>query len=117
MSNRTRIPLVGFVSCTKTRAVAEDFLTAAGANITGEKVRVILKIHSKNGVYIDDISDYGATLGPIHHPGATIQDEVLLEEGFFKPIGQPTHIFTDAEGVKWYEVEVEELVAPIRSIK
>ena len=48
---------------------------------------MIWNIRSKGGVDIDDISDWGATLGPINHadadPAIIIQREVLMEEGYY----------------------------------
>lgn len=103
------------VSCTKNEAVAIDFLTTSGANISGSKVKVIMKIKSKNGVDIDDMSDWGVNLVNQRHPGALIQEEVLLEEGMFKMIGEPVLIKTE-NGVPWYEINLEELGTPLRTI-
>lgn len=122
-SGSTNVPLKGMVSCTKNEAVAIDFLSKTGGNISGDKVKVIMKIKSKNGVDIDDISDYGVNLQPSRHPTDLIQEEVLMEEGMFKQIGQPKRILNpdgsykiDADGTPWYEVELEELGTPLRTI-
>jgi hypothetical protein len=122
-SGSTDVSLKGMVSCTKNEAVAIDFLTTSGANISGTKVKVIMKIKSKNGVDIDDMSDWGVNLVNQRHPGALIQEEVLLEEGMFKMIGQPKPILEngvpkyDPDGVTpWIEIELEELSTPLRTI-
>ena len=49
------------------------------------------------------------------HPGFLIQQEVLLEEGIFKMIGEPILIKTE-NGIPWYEVNLEELCTPLRTI-
>ncbi len=49
------------------------------------------------------------------HPGELIQEEVLLEEGMFKMIGQPI-LVNEVNGIKWYEVNLEELGTPLRQI-
>ena len=97
------------------KSVAVEFLSKSGSNISGPKVKVIMKIKSKSGVDIDDISDYGVNLVKDRHPGELIQEEVLLDEGYFKMNGQPTLIKTE-NGVPWYEINLEELVTPIRKI-
>lgn len=109
------VPLKGLVSCTKNEAVAIDFLSKTGASISGSKVKVIMKIKSKNGVDIDDMSDWGINLVNQRHPGELIQEEVLLEEGMFKMIGEPKLIKTE-NGIPWYEVNLEELGIPLRTI-
>ena len=102
---------------------AVDFLETSGAYIDGAKVKVIMKIQSKKGVYIDDISDWGVNLVGERHPGALIQEEVLLEEGYYKMTGDPRPILEDGvpkydpDGVTpWIEVELEELSTPLRNI-
>jgi hypothetical protein len=112
-SGNQNVPLKGFVSCTKNEAVAIDFLSKT--SLSGTKVKVIMKIKSKNGVYIDDISDYGINLQPTRHPTDLIQEEILLEEGMFKMIGQPI-LIKEIDGIKWYEVNLEELGVSIRGI-
>ena len=114
-SGNANVPLKGMVSCTKNESVAVEFLSKSGSNISGPKVKVIMKIKSKSGVDIDDISDYGVNLVKDRHPGELIQEEVLLDEGYFKMNGQPTLIKTE-NGVPWYEINLEELVTPIRKI-
>ncbi len=114
-SGNVNVPLKGVVSCTRNEAVAIDFLTKSGASVSGSKVKVIMKIKSKNGVDIDDFSDWGVNLVNQKHPGELIQEEVLLEEGMFKMIGQPVLIKTES-GIPWYEVNLEELGTPLRTI-
>lgn len=122
-SGSTNVPLKGMVSCTKNEAVAIDFLTTSGANISGPKVKVIMKIKSKNGVDIDDMSYWGVNLVNQRHPGALIQEEVLLEEGMFKKLSEPKKILNpdgthkkDIDGTEYWEVELEELGTPLRTI-
>ena len=122
-SGTANVPLKGFVSCTKNENVAIDFLSKSGANIQGQKVKVIMKIKPKAGVYIDDISDYGVNLQPTRHPTDLIQEEILLEEGYFKQIGTPKKILNpdgtakkDIDGTDWYEVELEESGTSLRTI-
>ena len=116
------IPIKGLVSATKDRAIAEEF---AKLNFPGVQYRMVWKIKSKNGVYVDDISDWGQTLGPINHgnqPNIMIQQEVFMEEGLFRKVGQPQPLIEngvikrDANGIPWYEIELEELGTPLRSI-
>ena len=118
------IPIKGFVSASRDRAVAEAF--AANANFPGGKVRMIWNIKSRNGVDIDDISDWGSTLGPINHadadPAIIVQREVLMEEGYYRKLGEPRPIMEngvqkrDADKTLWFEVDLEELGRPIREI-
>lgn len=51
----------GYMSTSKLESVAEGFvnLTKQWATGNGEKIAVIQRVTSKNGVYIDDISDWG----------------------------------------------------------
>lgn len=81
-----------------------------------------MKIKSKNGVDIDDISDWGANLVGKRHPGEMIQEEVSLEEGYFKMIGEPKPVLNefgvakkDIDGTEWFEVELEETGIALRS--
>lgn len=114
-SGSTNVPLKGMVSCTKNEAVAIDFLTTSGANISGSKVKVIMKIKSKKGVDIDDFSEWGMNRCVYNPDCLRIQEEVLLEEGMFKMIGEPVLIKTE-NGIPWYEVSLEELGIPLRTI-
>lgn len=92
---------------------------------------MIWRTRSTHGVDINDISDWGENLGSIYHSGAlpsTIrnQQEVLLEEGYYRKISNPQPILEngnpkidfDADGneIYWMEVELEELRTPIREI-
>ena len=113
------------VSCTENESVAIDFLSTSGANISGSKVKVIMKIKSKNGVDIDDMSDWGVNLVNQRHPGNLIQEEVLLDEGMFKMIGQPKPYLEDGipkiemtvDGpVEWKIIELEETGTSLRTI-
>jgi hypothetical protein len=64
--------------------------------------------------------------GPIYHSDAQpaiirVQKEVLLEEGYFKKIGQPEPLMengiqkSDLDGTKWWMVTLEELGLPLRT--
>lgn len=123
------IPVKGFVSTTKNREVAETF--ANMGDFTTLKYRMIWKIKSKNGVNINDLSDWGENLGSIYHASAMPpvirnQQEVLLEEGFFRKTSVPTAILENGspkvtyngagDPVYWMEVELEELGISIRQI-
>jgi hypothetical protein len=114
-SGNVNVPLKGMVSCTKSEAVAIDFLTKSGGAIDGTKVKVIMKIKSKNGVDIDDMSDWGVNLVQERHIGELIQEEVLLNEGLFKMTSPPV-LINEIDGVRWYEVNLEELGIPLRVI-
>jgi hypothetical protein len=135
------IPLKGFQSCSKTtdtpfeffgksRAVPTGTLITdadyvklvtdfdnyiVGKDLTNSLVDVMLKIKSKNGIDIDDISDWGNKMGVLRHPGLPraqqIQQEVLLEEGKFKRIGVVVKSKTD--GKPYIEVTLEELGIPL----
>jgi hypothetical protein len=124
-SGNINVPLKGMVSCSKNEAVAIDFLTKTGGNIQGSKVKVIMKIKSKNGIDIDDFSDYGINLQPTKHPFDLIQEEVLLEEGMFKIIGQPKPYLengipkiemTPDGPIEWKIIELEETGTSLRTI-
>ncbi len=116
------IPLKGFQSCTNNVQVAEEF--AGLASFPGQKVRMIIRIKSKDGVFIDDFADYGENLGPLYHNGSTIQEEVLLLEGKFQKLGNPMPYLVN--GVQKFDteippnpymfIELEELGIPIRNI-
>lgn len=114
-SGNVNVPLKGFVSCTKDENVAIDFLSASGANIQGQKVKVIMRIKSKFGIDIDDLSEWGINRCPFNPKCSNIQREVLLEEGYFKQIGQPRATKVE-NGIQWYEVDLEELGIPLRNI-
>ncbi len=123
------IPVKGFVSCTRNIDVAEAFAEFGFPEV---RYRMIWKIKSTNGVDINDISDWGENLGSIYHssvqpPAIRNQQEVLLEEGYYRKLGDPEPIFINGEHkfdyapdgttpVYWYEVELEELGLPIRQI-
>ena len=69
------------------------------------------------------MSDWGVNLVNQRHPGALIQEEVLLEEGMFKKLSEPKKILnpngtpkTDIDGTEWWEVELEELGTGLRTI-
>ncbi len=88
-----------------------------------EKVAVIRRIKSKSGVYIDDLSDWGKHLGNKRHAdfqpaSARIQDEVLMNEGYFKQISEPIKAMENGvqktiDGIPVYYVDFIELGKPL----
>lgn len=118
------IPLKGFQSASRDIEVAKHF--TALTDFPGKKVRVLMEIKSKNGVYIDDFSDWGKTLGPINHadahPSIRVQEEVLMDEGYFRKIGEPAPFIengkpkVDEDGTIWIKVQLEELGIGFRQI-
>jgi hypothetical protein len=62
----------GMVSSSLKKEVAEGFIELSTKNVkAGEKVAIIRKIETVEGVYIDDLSDWGKNLGPIRHSDAS----------------------------------------------
>ena len=108
------IPLKGYQSASKTEDTPLAFLDK-----TEGDYKVIMEIIAKEGVDIDDIADYGATLGPINHPKeipeVQVQQEVLLEEGYFKVLQPPTK--TTIKGREVYLVVLEEILKPLNRKK
>jgi len=105
----------GFVSSSLSEDVATHF-----ANITSSSqnnIKVIRRIETKTGVYLDDLADYGKNLGPVRHadqpPIAQIQKEVLMKEGLFKQLSEPK-LFKEVDGVKWYYIDFIELGKPLK---
>lgn len=104
-----------FISTSRQQSVAEGFidLTKKWAG-EGDKVAVIQRIISKDGVYIDDLSDWGEHLGKIRHgsepPTIQRQYEVLLNPGNLKQTGEPILIMENGvhktiDGMKAYYVD------------
>ncbi|MBB6330970.1 hypothetical protein HNP24_001920 [Chryseobacterium sediminis] len=108
----------GMVSSSLKREVAEGFIELSAKNAgKGKKVAIIRKINSRGGVYIDDLSDWGSNLGPIRHsdanPSSTmIQEEVLMNEGFFRQTSDPKYLNT-IDDIEYYEIEFLELLKPL----
>lgn len=74
---------------------------------------------AKNGVYIDDISDWGKNLGKANHPLADprvkIQEEVLLNTQKLKQISESIPVMENGiqksiEGIKVYYVDFIEVL-------
>jgi len=113
------VPFKGMVSATLDEKVAEGFIELSAKNVKkGEKVAIIRKIETVEGVYIDDLSDWGKNLGPIRHSDATppstmIQEEVLMNEGYFRQTSNPKYIKT-IDDIEYYEIEYLELVKPLK---
>ena len=85
----------------------------------GEKVAVIQKIILRNGVYIDDISDWGKNLGNVRHadanPKVKVQEEVLLNSEKIRQTSEPIPIMENGEhktinGFKAYYVNFVEVL-------
>ncbi|ANF52013.1 hypothetical protein A0O34_16495 [Chryseobacterium glaciei] len=112
------VPFKGMVSATLDEKVAEGFIELSAKNVKkGEKVAIIRKIETVEGVYIDDLSDWGKNLGPIRHSDATppstmIQEEVLMNEGYFLQTTDPKYIKT-IDDIDYYEIKYKELVKPL----
>lgn len=111
----------GYMSTSKSESVAEGFidLTKQWVSDGGEKIAVIQRVISKNGVYIDDISDWGKNLGKINHPTANpkvqIQEEVLLNSQKLKQISEPIPVMENGahktiDGMKVYYVDFIEIL-------
>ncbi len=109
-----------FISTSKLQSVAEAFtdLTKKWAE-DGEKIAVVQRITTKNGVYIDDLSDWGKNLGPTRHSNAEkaiqIQEEVVLKPGLLKQVAEPVPIMENGihktiNGMKAYFIDFIEVV-------
>ncbi|WP_300489466.1 peptidoglycan-binding domain-containing protein [Flavobacterium sp.] len=130
----TEVAFTGMVSGSLDREVAEGFIqlsaknagkgkTAGTAETVGkaevvEKVAIIRKIETAEGVYIDDLSDWGKNFGKTRHfnadpPSTMIQEEVLMNEGYFRQMTEPKYTKT-VNGVKHYEIGYKELVKPLK---
>jgi hypothetical protein len=114
-------PYKGYMSTSKLESVAEGFveLTTKWASGNGEKIAVIQRVTSKNGVYIDDISDWGKNLGKANHadaiPKVQIQEEVLLNSQKLKQISEPIPVMENGiqktiGGMKVYYVDFLEVL-------
>ncbi len=79
-------------------------------------IKVIRRITTRTGVYLDDLSDYGENLGHIRHSKSPaieqIQKEVLMEEGLFKQLSEPIP-FRGKDGDTWYYIDFIELGKPL----
>ncbi|WPO92592.1 peptidoglycan-binding domain-containing protein [Chryseobacterium sp. HR92] len=114
----TEVAFKGMVSSTLDEKVAEGFIQLSARNVgEGETVAIIRKIKTVEGVYIDDLSDWGNNLGKKRHfnadpPSTMIQEEVLMNEGYFLQTTEPKYIKT-VDNIKYYEIEYRELVKPL----
>ncbi|MDH4472527.1 MAG: fibronectin type III domain-containing protein [Fluviicola sp.] len=117
------IPFSGFVSSSKLESVALGFtkLSEQWAG-SGSKIGVIRKITTANGVYIDDLSDWGVNLGQTRHSdkplAIQIQQEVVMDAGYFRQVSEPIPIIVNGEqleieGVPYYYVNFIELLKPL----
>jgi hypothetical protein len=107
----------GMVSSTLDDKIAEAFIKESSKNVkSGEKVGIIRVIETQGGVYIDDLSDWGKNLGPIRHsdkPEIMIQEEVLMNEGYFLQTTDPKSTNT-INGIHYYEIKFKELLKPLK---
>jgi hypothetical protein len=114
-------PYNGYMSTSKVESVAEGFieLTKKWATGSGEKIAVIQRVTSKNGVYIDDISDWGKNLGKTNHsdaiPKVQIQEEVLLNSQKLKQLSEPIPVMENGvhktiDGMKVYYIDFIEIL-------
>jgi len=120
----TEVAFDGMVSSSFNENIAREFIKLSSKNVenNGGKVGVIRKIKTKEGVYIDDLSDWGKTMGPKRHadqPKVMIQQEVLMNEGYFLQTSNPKAIIENGKhleinGVKYYEITYKELVKPLK---
>jgi hypothetical protein len=120
--NNTMHNYPGYMSTSKLESVAEGFidLTKQWATGSGEKIAVIQRVTSKNGVYIDDISDWGRNLGKTNHPDpkflkVQVQEEVLLNSEKLKQISEPIPVMENGvqktiDGMKVYYVDFVEIL-------
>ncbi|MFL0062366.1 hypothetical protein [Tenacibaculum maritimum] len=84
-----------------------------------KKIAVIQRIKAVNGVYIDDLSDWGKHLGSTRHSNAEkviqIQEEVVLKPGLLKQVAEPVPIMENGihktiNGMKAYFIDFIEVV-------
>lgn len=117
----TEHPYNGYMSTSMLESVAEGFieLTKKWATGSGEKIAVIQRVTSKNGVYIDDISDWGKNLGKANHsdaiPKVQVQEEVLLNSQKLKQISEPIPVMENGlhkkiDGMKVYYIDFIEVL-------
>ena len=95
-----------FLSTSKDPSIADDFIMKSKSWPGSGDNPVLFRIDSKNGVDIDDISDYGNKLCSGNPKCTKIQQEVLLEDGTFRINDIKV---TNQNGVNFYEIFLEEL--------
>lgn len=107
----------GMVSSSLDDKIAEAFIKQSAKNVkAGEQVGIIRKIRTVEGVYVDDLSDWGVNLGPIRHsnqPDIMIQQEVVMNEGYFLQTTNPK-LLKRIDNVDYYEIEFKELAKPLK---
>jgi hypothetical protein len=110
-----------FISTTTKQDVAEGF-TELTKKWAGDekvvKVALIQRIVTKDGVYIDDLSDWGKNLGRTRHSDEPIeiqiQDEVLLTPSYLQQTAEPIPIMENGkhkiiDGMKAYYIDFKQL--------
>ena len=56
-------------------------------------VSIIYRITTKEGVYIDDLSDWGKNLGDIRHSSdVDVPPSIIMKGGYFKQTSEPIKI-------------------------
>jgi len=108
-----------FVSTSKVESVAEGFvdLTKQWAG-DGKKVAIIQRIIVKDGVYVDDLSDWGENLGRVRHNDADaliqVQREVVINPGDLIQVSEPIPILESngeqklISGLKAYYIDFKQ---------
>ncbi len=99
-----------FISTSKSQSVAEGFVELTKQWAKGDdNVAVIQRIISKDGVYIDDLSDWGSNLGKTRHGDADIaiqiQEEVVLNPGNLRQVSEPIPIMENGVHQKIHGLE------------
>jgi hypothetical protein len=120
----TEVTFKGMVSSSFDENIAREFIKLSSKNVESNvgTVGIIRKIRTKEGVYIDDLSDWGKNMGPKKHadsPEVMIQEEVVMNEGYFLQTSEPKAIIEngihlEVNGVKYYEIFYKELVKPLK---
>jgi hypothetical protein len=95
------------MSTSKDPSIADEFISKSKSRGLDDpsKRPVIFRIKSKNGVDIDDISNYGKYLCPKNPKCSGIQQEVLLENGTLRIVDVK---IIEASGFNVYEIFLEE---------
>lgn len=85
-----------------------------------KKRAVIQRVIPKEGVYVDDISDWGKNLGPKNHPVSPnskvqIQEEVLLNSEKLRQVSEPIPVMENGvhktiDGMELYYVDFVEVL-------
>jgi hypothetical protein len=116
------IPIKGFLSFSESLELAKEFSKRSLNWYNASKIRIIFKTKAKQGISINDFSDWGAKLGPLRHTKideipVQIQKEVLLKEGYFQKVpGSLKKLPYQLDGIDVWEVELVELGEKFRNL-